>query len=45
MEINKDITKGYQTLPENTDLPEGNKDCICFYIASKQLDCLPHLIQ
>ena len=29
MEINKDITKGYQTLPKNADLPEGNKDCIC----------------
>ena len=29
MEINKDITQGYQTLPENADLPEGNKDCIC----------------
>ena len=29
MEINKDITQGYQTLPENADLPQGNKDCIC----------------
>ena len=29
MEINKDITKGYQTLPENADLPQGNEDCIC----------------